>query len=161
MNEVFWMLYLLILKVPVPIIHPPLSSQYVSDTSITRTTFSRFKNLYALNKQEFDWEIKPQGSLLDLKLKSTWEYRDLLWLLVRRDFVSFYKQTILGPLWFFVQPLFTTIIFTFVFGKLAGISTDGLPQPLFYMAGITSWNYFADCLSKTSTVFKDNAGIFG
>ena len=114
-----------------------------------------------MNKTELDWEIKPQSSLFDLKLKSTWEYRDLLWLLVRRDFVSFYKQTILGPLWFFVQPVLTTIMFTFVFGKLAGISTDGLPQPLFYMAGITAWNYFADCLTKTSTVFKDNANIFG
>jgi lipopolysaccharide transport system permease protein len=114
-----------------------------------------------VNKTELDWEIKPQSSLFDLKLKSTWEYRDLLWLLVRRDFVSFYKQTILGPLWFFVQPVLTTIMFTFVFGKLAGISTDGLPQPLFYMAGITAWNYFADCLTKTSTVFKDNANIFG
>ena len=110
---------------------------------------------------EHKWEIVPQSSLLDLKLKDTWAYRDLLWLLVRRDFVSFYKQTILGPLWFFIQPLLTTIIFTFVFGRLAGISTDGLPQPLFYMAGITAWNYFADCLTKTSTVFKDNANIFG
>lgn len=114
-----------------------------------------------MNNQEYDWSIEPQNSLLDLKLKDTWAYRDLLWLLVRRDFVSFYKQTILGPLWFFIQPLFTTIIFTFVFGQLAKISTDGLPQPLFYMAGITAWNYFADCLTKTSTVFKDNANIFG
>ena len=111
--------------------------------------------------KQYDWTIEPQNSLLDLKLKDTWEYRDLLMLLVRRDFVSFYKQTILGPLWFFIQPVFTTIIFTFVFGNLAGISTDGLPQPLFYMAGITAWNYFADCLTKTSTVFKDNANIFG
>jgi lipopolysaccharide transport system permease protein len=74
--------------------------------------------------------------------------------------VSFYKQTILGPLWFFIQPLFTTIIYSFVFGNLANIPTDGIPQPLFYMAGITAWNYFADCLTKTSTVFKDNANIF-
>lgn len=107
-----------------------------------------------------DWEINADRSLLDLKLKDTWEYRDLLWLLVRRDFVSFYKQTILGPLWFFIQPLFTTIIYTFIFG-MADISTDGLPRPLFYMAGVTAWNYFADCLTKTSTVFKDNANIFG
>lgn len=114
-----------------------------------------------LDKSITHWEIKPQNSLFDLKLRDTWEYRDLLGLLVRRDFVSFYKQTILGPLWFFIQPIFTTIIFTFVFGNLAGISTDGLPQPLFYLAGITAWNYFAECLTKTSTVFKDNAGIFG
>lgn len=110
-----------------------------------------------------DWDliIEPQTSLLELNLKDVWRYRDLLWLLVKRDFVSFYKQTILGPLWFFIQPLFTTIIFTFIFGNLAGLSTDGLPQPLFYMAGITAWNYFADCLTKTSTVFRDNANIFG
>jgi len=113
------------------------------------------------HKEEYNWTIEAKASLFDLKLKEIWAYRDLLWLLVRRDFVSFYKQTILGPLWFFIQPLFTTIIFTFIFGNLAGISTDGLPKPLFYMAGITAWNYFADCLTKTSTVFKDNAGIFG
>lgn len=114
-----------------------------------------------INKETENWEITPKDSLLDLKLKDVWAYRDLLLLLVRRDFVSFYKQTILGPLWFFIQPLFTTLIFTFIFGNLAGISTDGLPKPLFYMAGITAWNYFADCLTKTSTVFKDNANIFG
>lgn len=114
-----------------------------------------------IDKSIAEWEIKPQSSILDLKIKDTWEYRDLLGLLVRRDFVSFYKQTILGPLWFFIQPVFTTIIFTFIFGNLAGISTDGLPGPLFYMAGITAWNYFAECLTKTSTVFKDNASIFG
>ncbi|RYE52427.1 MAG: ABC transporter permease, partial [Sphingobacteriales bacterium] len=99
--------------------------------------------------------------LLDLKVRDTWAYRDLLVLLVKRDFVSFYKQTILGPVWFFIQPIFTTIIFTFVFGTLAAIPTDGLPAPLFYMAGITAWNYFSDCLSKTSSVFRDNAGLFG
>jgi lipopolysaccharide transport system permease protein len=111
--------------------------------------------------KEWDLVIEPQTSLFELNLQDVWRYRDLLWLLVKRDFVSFYKQTILGPLWFFIQPLFTTIIFTFIFGNLAGLSTDGLPQPLFYMAGITAWNYFADCLTKTSTVFRDNANIFG
>jgi lipopolysaccharide transport system permease protein len=110
---------------------------------------------------EWDLVIEPQNSLFELHLKDVWRYRDLLWLLVKRDFVSFYKQTILGPLWFFIQPLFTTIIFTLIFGSLAGLSTDGLPQPLFYLAGITAWNYFADCLTKTSTVFRDNANIFG
>jgi len=114
-----------------------------------------------MSEQEHSWTIEAKSSLFDLKLNEVWAYRDLLWLLVRRDFVSFYKQTILGPLWFFIQPLFTTIIFTFIFGNLAGISTDGLPKPLFYMAGITAWNYFSDCLTKTSTVFRDNAGIFG
>ncbi|MES2650174.1 MAG: ABC transporter permease [Bacteroidota bacterium] len=114
-----------------------------------------------MDKHEGSWKIQPRNKLLDLKLDEVWEYRDLLMLLVRRDFVSFYKQTILGPLWFFIQPLFTTIIYSFIFGNLAGLSTDGLPKPLFYMAGITAWNYFSDCLNKTSTVFKDNASIFG
>lgn len=114
-----------------------------------------------MENNSYEWTIGAKISIFDLKLKEVWAYRDLLWLLVRRDFVSFYKQTILGPLWFFIQPLFTTIIFTFVFGEVAGIATDGLPKPLFYMAGITAWNYFADCLTKTSTVFRDNASIFG
>ncbi|MDP9077344.1 MAG: ABC transporter permease [Bacteroidota bacterium] len=113
------------------------------------------------NQETWDIELTPENNVLDLKLKDVWHYRDLLFLLVRRDFVSFYKQTILGPLWFFIQPLFTTIIYTFVFGNLANISTDELPQPLFYLAGITAWNYFADCLTKTSTVFTVNAGVFG
>ncbi|SEP29706.1 ABC transporter permease [Mucilaginibacter sp. OK283] len=112
-------------------------------------------------EEEWDIELSPNGSLLDLKLKDVWHYRDLLMLLVRRDFVSFYKQTILGPLWFFIQPVFTTIIYTFVFGNLANISADNLDKPLFYMAGITAWNYFADCLIKTSAVFVTNAGLFG
>ncbi len=111
--------------------------------------------------KEWDLIIEGTSSLFDLKFKDVWHYRDLLVLFVKRDFVSFYKQTILGPLWFFIQPFFTTIIYTFVFGRLAAISTDGLPQPLFYLAGITAWNYFADCLTKTSTVFKDNSQIFG
>ncbi len=114
-----------------------------------------------MSKQQLNWEIIPKNSLFTLNFKAVWDYRDLLGLMVKRDFVSFYKQTILGPLWFFVQPLFTTITFTFIFGNLAGISTDELPKPLFYMAGITAWNYFADCLTKTSTVFRDNAAIFG
>ncbi|HVX52273.1 MAG TPA: ABC transporter permease [Chitinophagaceae bacterium] len=107
------------------------------------------------------WEISAKRSWFDLKLKDTWEYRDLLWLLVRRDFVSLYKQTLLGPLWYIIQPLFTTIIYTLIFGKIAHISTNGLPAPLFYMAGITMWNFFTDCFYKTSGVFRDNAGIFG
>lgn len=113
------------------------------------------------NESEWDLEIKAQNNLWSLKLGDVWRYRDLLLLMVRRDFVSFYKQTVLGPLWFFIQPIFTTITFTVIFGRLAGISTDGLPQPLFYMAGITMWNYFSESLNKTSTVFRDNAGIFG
>lgn len=109
----------------------------------------------------WDLVITPKKHLFDLQIEKIWRYRDLLGLLVKRDFVAFYKQTILGPLWFFIQPLFTTITFTVIFGRLAGISTDGLPQPLFYMVGITMWNYFADSLTKTSTVFRDNSAIFG
>lgn len=114
-----------------------------------------------LKLNDFDFVIEPQESIFELKLRDVWRYRDLLWLLVKRDVISFYKQTILGPLWFFLQPLFTTITFTFVFGNLAGLSTDGLPKPLFYLTGITAWNYFAECLTKTSTVFRDNSNIFG
>lgn len=115
------------------------------------------------NHQSEDWDlvIKGHTSLFDLKFNDLWRYRDLLLMFVKRDFVSFYKQTILGPLWFFIQPIFTTLVFTFVFGNLAGISTDGLPQYLFYLSGITAWNYFSECLTKTSTVFRDNAAIFG
>ncbi len=112
-------------------------------------------------KQNWDLEIDAQSSLWDLNLKDVWRYRDLLVMFVKRDFVSVYKQTVLGPLWIFIQPLLTTIIFTFIFGNLAGISTDGLPRPLFYLTGITAWSYFADCLVKTSSVFRDNASIFG
>lgn len=109
----------------------------------------------------FDSEIKPANNLLDLKLGEVWRYRDLLVLLVRRDFVTTFKQTILGPLWFFITPIFTTIMFVFVFGNIAQISTGGVPQIAFYLAGITLWNYFSGCLMGTSTVFTANAGIFG
>jgi lipopolysaccharide transport system permease protein len=114
-----------------------------------------------LEHNQWDLVIKGHTSLFDLNFQELWRYRDLLFLFVKRDFVSFYKQTVLGPLWFFIQPIFTTIVFSFVFGNLAGISTDGLPKYLFYLTGITSWNYFSDCLTKTSTVFRDNANIFG
>jgi lipopolysaccharide transport system permease protein len=111
--------------------------------------------------KEWDIEITPDSNIFDLKLKDIWHYRDLLMLLVKRDFVSFYKQTILGPIWFFVQPVITILFYTLVFGNLAGIPVDGLPKPLFYLAGTIIWNYFADCLIKTSTVFKDNAPMLG
>jgi lipopolysaccharide transport system permease protein len=112
--------------------------------------------------ESWDLVLKPKRSFFDVDLRDIWRYRDLLWLFVRRDFVSFYKQTILGPLWFFIQPLFTTVIYTFIFGGLANIPTDGIHSPaVFYMAGITLWNYFSDCITKTSTVFKDNTNIFG
>lgn len=115
-----------------------------------------------MHKEE-DWDlvIKGKTTLFDLNFADLWRYRDLLVLFVRRDFVSFYKQTILGPLWFFIQPIFTTLVFTFIFGNLAKMDADGLPHFLFYLSGVTAWNYFSDCLIKTSTVFKDNANIFG
>jgi lipopolysaccharide transport system permease protein len=105
--------------------------------------------------------IEPKRSLFDVNIKEIWHYRDLILLFVRRDFVSQYKQTILGPLWIFIQPIFTTITFLFVFNKIAKLSTNGINATLFYMSGITLWNYFADCLTKTSNTFVSNAGIFG
>ena len=112
-------------------------------------------------KEDWTLVIKPEKRLLDLDLKGIWRYRDLWYMYVKRDFVTFYKQTILGPLWFFIQPVFTTVIYMFVFGGLAGISTDGAPQPLFYLSGIMLWNYFSDCFNGASGTFTANAGIFG
>ncbi|MGZ3763033.1 MAG: ABC transporter permease [Mucilaginibacter sp.] len=114
-----------------------------------------------LPEEDWDIEITPKSNLLDLRIKDTWHYRDLLLLLVRRDFVSFYKQTILGPIWFFVQPIITILIYNLIFNNLANITTGKIPAPLFYLAGTIIWNYFADCLTKTSTVFKDNAAMLG
>ena len=113
------------------------------------------------NEEYWDNVIQPKSSLFDLNLREVWRYRDLLMLFVRRDVVSFYKQTVLGPVWYFIQPLFTMAIYLVIFGRLANLSTDGIPGPLFYLSGITAWGYFSDCLTKTSTVFKDNAAIFG
>lgn len=115
----------------------------------------------AEKEQNWDVVIESRNSLFDFKFRELWEYRDLLFLLVRRDFIAFYKQTILGPIWFFLQPLMTMAMFVIIFSRLANISTNGIPAPLFYMVGIISWNYFAECLLKTSTVFKDNANVFG
>lgn len=114
-----------------------------------------------LPDSHWDLRIKPQTSWWDLHLDDVWRYRDLLWLFVRRDFVSVYKQTILGPLWFFIQPVLTTLMFTAIFSGVANMSTGGLPPMLFYLAGTTPWNYFATCLNKTSGTFINNAGIFG
>jgi len=105
--------------------------------------------------------IRPRTNWFNFHFKEVWKYRDLLMLFVRRDFVSVYKQTILGPLWYLLQALFTTITFTIIFGKVANLPTDGVPQPLFYMAGIVCWGYFSQCLTKTSNTFVANAGIFG
>jgi len=106
-------------------------------------------------------EIKAESSLFVINFREIWHYRDLLFMLVKRDFITFYKQTILGPLWFIVQPLLTTLIFVILFGNIAKLSTDGIPQLAFYLAGITIWNYFAESLTKTSSVFTANASIFG
>ena len=105
--------------------------------------------------------ITPKKSILDLNIKEIFSFKELLFRFVKRDFISIYKQTVLGPLWFFIQPILTTIIFTVVFGRYAGLPTDGIPQVLFYLAGITCWNYFAECLTKTSSTFIDNQNIFG
>ncbi|NVN97993.1 MAG: ABC transporter permease [Geobacteraceae bacterium] len=105
--------------------------------------------------------IRPVSGWFDLHLTDLWRYRDLIMLFVRRDFVAVYKQTILGPLWYLLQPIMTTIVFTFVFGNIAKIPTDGVPPTLFYFAGLTVWSYFSGCLNRTSNTFVNNAGIFG
>lgn len=112
-------------------------------------------------ENKWDIEIKPKKKLLDVDIKGIWKYRDLYRMYVKRDIVTVYKQTILGPLWFLIQPIFTTIMYMFVFGGLAGISTDGAPQPLFYMSGILLWNYFNSAFMVSSNVFTTNASVFG
>lgn len=114
------------------------------DTSITWTTI-----------------IKPKNKLLQVDFKEIWQYRDLFTMFVRRDIVTQYKQTVLGPAWYFIQPALTTMMYMVVFGGIANISTDGLPQPMFYLAGIVCWQYFSDCLTKTSATFTTNQNIFG
>jgi len=109
----------------------------------------------------WDFKIEAHSGPFRLGFKEVWHYRDLLFLFVKRDIITVYKQTILGPLWFFIQPILTTITFMFVFGNLAGISTDGLPQAVFYLGGITIWNYFNELLTQTSKTFTENAPIFG
>lgn len=109
----------------------------------------------------WDLILEPKAAFFDIQLKEVWKYRDLLWLFVKRDFSAQYKQTILGPLWHFIQPIFTTIVFLLVFGKIANIPTDGIQPVLFYMSGISIWNYFSACLTATSNTFVANAGIFG
>jgi len=111
--------------------------------------------------QEYHMVIRPQRNLLDLRLGELWQARDLIMLFVRRDFVSVYKQTILGPLWYLIQPLLTTIVFTVLFGQIAKLPTDGIPPFLFYMSGTVIFAYFATCLTKTSETFVGNANLFG
>ncbi len=112
-------------------------------------------------QQKWTETIESNHSLFDLKLKEVWRYKDLVYMFVKRDFVAEFKQTILGPIWFFINPIFTTLVYVVVFGNIAGLSTDGAPKVLFYLAGVTLWNYFSTCLTKTSSVFRDNANIFG
>ena len=114
-----------------------------------------------MNQNDKISHIEPKKKWLDVDLRGLWRYRDLYYMYIKRDIVTQYKQTILGPLWYIIQPLLTTIMYMFVFGGLAGISTDGIPQPLFYMAGITMWNYFSTCFTSCSEVFSHNANVFG
>ncbi len=114
-----------------------------------------------IEEEQFTTVIKPRNKLFEVNLKEIWDYRDLMSLFVKRNIITQYKQTILGPLWFVIQPAITVIMYMVVFGGIAGIPTDGVPQPLFYLAGICMWQYFADCLTKTSNTFVNNSGIFG
>lgn len=130
----------------------------ITDTTITAITMAA-KARNKIMRQKF--VIEANASLWNIDLRELWRYRDLIRMYVRRDIVTLYKQTILGPLWFVIQPLITTVMFMVVFGGIAGIPTDGLPQPLFYMAGLLCWNYFADCLNKSSQTFTANQNVFG
>ncbi|MFC3678334.1 ABC transporter permease [Ferrovibrio xuzhouensis] len=112
-------------------------------------------------KEHWDVVIGPGGRLIGVDLKSLWSYRDLVWMFFKRDFVTFYKQTVLGPLWYLIQPSLTALTYYVVFGRIANLSTSGLPPYLFYMSGIVLWTYFATCLANNSEVFSKNASLFG
>mgnify|MGYP005731489101 CR=1 FL=1 len=105
--------------------------------------------------------IKPKRSLFQINIKEIWEFRDLIFMFIKRDIVTLYKQTILGPIWFFIQPILTMLVYIFVFANIAKLSTDGLPESLFYLSGIIMWNYFAECFNQTSDTFSQNSQIFG
>lgn len=111
--------------------------------------------------EHWDMVIEPKNSLFDLRLGELWYYRDLLWLFVKRDITVVYKQTVLGPLWFFMQPIMTTLIYLFIFGNVAKLSTDGIPGPIFYLSGIVLWSYFSECFGRNADTFTANANIFG
>ena len=112
-------------------------------------------------EKKWDIVIAPRSKVIDLNLRSVWHYRDLILMFFKRDFIAFYKQTILGPLWYLIQPTFISLTYFFIFGKVANISTDGMPPFLFYMSGIVLWAYFAACLTNNAEVFSKNAQIFG
>ena len=114
-----------------------------------------------IKSEGWDYVITPKRRWFDIDLRAIWRYRDLCFMYVKRNFITQYKQTILGPLWFFIQPIMTIIIYMFIFGGLAGLSTEGVPQPLFYMGGILLWNYFIDCFNASSNIFVSNANVFG
>lgn len=114
-----------------------------------------------MKQENWLYEISPRKKLIDLNIREIWRYRDLLVLFVKRDIVTLYKQTILGPLWYIIQPLFTSVILTLIFNNVAGVTTGAIPSFLFNLAGITAWNYFKDCLTGTSNIFRGNAAIFG
>ena len=114
-----------------------------------------------INNSGWTHIIQPKNKWFEINFKEIWDYKDLIFIFVKRDLVSMNKQTILGPLWFFLAPLFTVFIYTFVFNDIANISTDGLPAPLFYLAGTTLWNYFQSCFIATTTTFSSNASLFG
>jgi lipopolysaccharide transport system permease protein len=117
--------------------------------------------LKTTEQENWSLVIRPQRAWWDLRFGDLWRYRDLVWLFVWRDFVAYYKQTILGPLWYLIQPIMTTVVFTIIFGNIAKLSTDGLPPFLFYLAGNTVWTYFSACLTSTSNTFTGNSGLFG
>lgn len=119
------------------------------------------QNDTGIAEDQWDMIIKPKSGWFDIDLSELWRYRDLVGMFVKRDFVTMYKQTILGPLWFIIQPLFTTLVFTIIFGKVARISTDNIPPFLFYLSGNVAWSYFGTCLGRTSDTFNSNAAIFG
>jgi len=138
------------------------SARVESRLAISDGKTSTHRNI-PMSSEQPAWSliIEPKTKWWDLHLEDVWRYRDLLWMFVWRDFVSVYKQTVLGPIWFFIQPLFTTVIFTIIFSGVAQIPTDGMPPMLFYLAGTTPWAYFTGCLTKISNTFAANAGLFG
>lgn len=133
----------------------------MKNSTIIEENIADPENMSLPGDEHWDLEIKPKRTWFDIDLYEIWRYRDLMWLFVRRDFVAQYKQTILGPLWHVIQPVLTTIMFLMIFGRIARIPTDGINPILFYMSGITLWNYFATCLTNTSNTFVTNAAIFG
>ena len=112
-------------------------------------------------KENYDLVIRPKRHAFDINFKEIWQYRDLLYMFVKRDVITVYKQTVLGPIWFIIQPIMTTAIYLLVFGNIAKISTDGVPGTLFYLSGVTLWNYFQESFNTTAKTFKENANIFG